>query len=50
LTTSGCARLRGARRYRIENARINIRLATADLEMLERRAAKEGLALSRPER
>jgi len=32
-----------ARRYMRKNARINIRLSTADLEMLKRRAAEEGL-------
>ena len=32
-----------ARRYTRKNARINIRLSTADLEMLKRRAAEEGL-------
>ena len=33
-----------ARRYMRKDARINIRLSTADLEMLKRRAAEEGLA------
>jgi predicted DNA binding CopG/RHH family protein len=32
-----------ARRYLRKDARINIRLSTADLEMLKRRAAQEGL-------
>lgn len=32
-----------ARRYTRKDARINIRLSTADLEMLKRRAAEEGL-------
>ena len=32
-----------ARRYMRKDARINIRLSTADLEMLKRRAAEEGL-------
>ena len=32
-----------ARRYLRKDARINIRLSTADLEMLKRRAAEEGL-------
>lgn len=33
-----------AKRYTRKDARINIRLSTADLEMLKRRAAQEGLA------
>jgi predicted DNA binding CopG/RHH family protein len=32
-----------ARRYMRKDARINIRLSTADLEMLKQRAVKEGL-------
>jgi predicted DNA binding CopG/RHH family protein len=32
-----------ARRYMRRDARINIRLSSADLEMLKRRAAEEGL-------
>jgi predicted DNA binding CopG/RHH family protein len=32
-----------ARRYLRKDARINIRIASADLEMLKRRAAQEGL-------
>lgn len=32
-----------ARRYTRKDARVNIRLSTADLEMLKRRAAEEGL-------
>ncbi len=32
-----------AKRYTRKDARINIRLSTADLEMLKRRAAQEGL-------
>ncbi|CUS35467.1 hypothetical protein COMA2_20282 [Candidatus Nitrospira nitrificans] len=32
-----------SRRYTRTNVRINIRLSTADLEMLKRRAAEEGL-------
>ncbi len=32
-----------ARRYTRKDARINIRLSTADLEMLKRRAVEEGL-------
>lgn len=32
-----------ARRYLRKDARINIRLSTADLEMLKRRAVEEGL-------
>jgi predicted DNA binding CopG/RHH family protein len=35
--------VRSARRYLRKDARINIRLSTADLEMLKRRAAQEGL-------
>ena len=35
--------LEAARRYMRKDARINIRLSTADLEMLKRRAAEEGL-------
>jgi predicted DNA binding CopG/RHH family protein len=37
------AALDAARRYLRKDARINIRLSTADLEMLKRRAAEEGL-------
>jgi predicted DNA binding CopG/RHH family protein len=33
-----------ASRYLRKDARINIRLSTADLQMLKRRAAEEGLA------
>jgi predicted DNA binding CopG/RHH family protein len=33
-----------AGRYMRKDARINIRLSTADLQMLKRRAAEEGLA------
>ena len=36
--------MEAARRYMRKDARINIRLPTADLEMLKRRAAEEGLA------
>lgn len=36
--------LHAARRYMRKDARISIRLSTADLEMLKRRAAEEGLA------
>ncbi|MBX3331148.1 MAG: hypothetical protein KF722_12140 [Nitrospira sp.] len=35
--------MEAARRYTRKDARINIRLSTADLEMLKRRAAEEGL-------
>ena len=35
--------LEAAQRYTRKDARINIRLSTADLEMLKRRAAEEGL-------
>jgi predicted DNA binding CopG/RHH family protein len=35
--------LEAARRYTRKDARINIRLSTADLEMLKRRAVEEGL-------
>jgi predicted DNA binding CopG/RHH family protein len=35
--------VKAARRYLRKDARINIRLSTADLEMLKRRAAQEGL-------
>jgi predicted DNA binding CopG/RHH family protein len=35
--------LEAARRYMRKDARINIRLSNADLEMLKRRAAEEGL-------
>lgn len=35
--------MEAARRYLRKDARINIRLSTADLEMLKRRAAEEGL-------
>jgi len=37
------AAVRAARSYLRKDARINIRLSTADLEMLKRRAAEEGL-------
>jgi len=37
------AAMEAARRYTRKDARINIRLSTADLEMLKRRAAEEGL-------
>jgi predicted DNA binding CopG/RHH family protein len=36
--------VQAARGYMRKDARINIRLSTADLEMLKRRAAEEGLA------
>ncbi|HLF47797.1 MAG TPA: antitoxin [Methylomirabilota bacterium] len=36
--------VQAARRYMRKDARINIRLSSADLEMLKRRAAEEGLA------
>jgi len=36
--------VQAAKRYMRKDARINIRLSTADLEMLKRRAAEEGLA------
>jgi predicted DNA binding CopG/RHH family protein len=36
-------RLHPARRYTRKDAWINIRLSTADLEMLKRRAVEEGL-------
>jgi predicted DNA binding CopG/RHH family protein len=35
--------VQAARRYMRKDERINIRLSTADLEMLKRRAAEEGL-------
>ncbi|MFO0700970.1 MAG: hypothetical protein U0236_17240 [Nitrospira sp.] len=35
--------MEAARRYTRKGARINIRVSTADLEMLKRRAAEEGL-------
>jgi predicted DNA binding CopG/RHH family protein len=35
--------VQAARRYLRKDARINIRLSSADLEMLKRRAAEEGL-------
>lgn len=35
--------MEAARRYRRKDARINIRLSAADLEMLKRRATEEGL-------
>ena len=35
--------VRAARRYLRKDARVNIRLSSADLEMLKRRAAEEGL-------
>jgi predicted DNA binding CopG/RHH family protein len=37
------AAIGAARRYLRKDARINIRLSNADLEMLKRRAAQEGL-------
>ena len=37
------AAVEAARRYLRKDARINIRLASADLEMLKRRATQEGL-------
>jgi predicted DNA binding CopG/RHH family protein len=37
------AAVQAARRYRQKDARINIRLSTADLEMLKQRAVEEGL-------
>jgi len=37
------AAVQAARRYLRKDARINIRLSSADLEMLKRRAAEEGL-------
>lgn len=35
--------MEAAKRYTRKDARINIRVSTADLEMLKRRAAEEGL-------
>jgi len=35
--------VQAAERYLRKDARVNIRLSTADLEMLKRRAAEEGL-------
>ena len=35
--------MEAARRYLRKDARMNIRLSTADLDMLKRRAAEEGL-------
>jgi predicted DNA binding CopG/RHH family protein len=35
--------MEAVRRYRRKGARINIRLSTADLELLKRRAVEEGL-------
>ena len=35
--------VQAARRYLRKDSRINIRLSTADLQMLKRRAAEEGL-------
>ena len=35
--------VQAAKRYLRKDARVNIRLSTADLEMLKRRAAEEGL-------
>ena len=35
--------IEAARRYMRKDARINIRLSTADLELLKQRAAEEGL-------
>ena len=37
------AAVSAAKRYGRKDARINIRLSTADLEMIKRRAAEEGL-------
>jgi predicted DNA binding CopG/RHH family protein len=37
------AAVQAARRYLRKDARVNIRLSSADLEMLKRRAAEEGL-------
>lgn len=37
------AAIQAARRYMRKDARINIRLSTADLEMLKQRAVEEGL-------
>jgi predicted DNA binding CopG/RHH family protein len=37
------AAVQAAKRYMRKDARVNIRLSTADLEMLKRRAAEEGL-------
>jgi len=37
------AAVQAAKRYLRKDARVNIRLSTADLEMLKRRAAEEGL-------
>ena len=37
------AAVQAARRYMRKDARVNIRVSTADLEMLKRRAAEEGL-------
>jgi predicted DNA binding CopG/RHH family protein len=37
------AAVEAAKRYLRKDARVNIRLSTADLEMLKRRAAEEGL-------
>ncbi|MFN0101856.1 MAG: hypothetical protein ACKV2U_07175 [Bryobacteraceae bacterium] len=37
------AAVHAARRYLRKDVRINVRLSTADLEMLKRRAAEEGL-------
>lgn len=35
--------MEAARRYLRKDARVNIRISTADLDMLKRRAAEEGL-------
>ena len=39
--------VQAASRYLRKDARVNIRLSTADLQMLKRRAAEEGLRLPR---
>jgi len=41
--TAKQAAVQAARRYLRKDARVNIRLSSADLEMLKRRAAEEGL-------
>ncbi len=40
--------VQAARRYMRKDARINIRLSAADLEMLKRRAVEEGLPYQSP--
>jgi len=42
-TAARRAAVEAARRYRRKGARINIRLSTADLRMIKRRAVEEGL-------